>query len=207
MRHNNFTLIQCGHFALVPNISGDLVPAIHQDIIEPKLNRFVKNNYYMGNFPIESLRDGIEIALQSSEPVKFLFLVNDWQFTNLKWAGTKSYFQSATIPSTLLAELHNNGLDDKIYSNNFMGFDCLLLSENYLRKSFSKINNKEWDLNNSCAKEFFSLLFYLSNVNIRKFISLNPLPCKSAISYATDFFDDKFGSMDIINIPSGHCKL
>ena len=78
-------LVQAGHFSILFNKNGDLVPAIANEINDNELIDFIESSNYMSDFPLKTFKTGIEIASdlrETSKKIKFTFIVNDWQWLN-----------------------------------------------------------------------------------------------------------------------------
>lgn len=187
-------VIQAGHFALVHDEKNDKsIPGIFADIEDEEQRNAVKSQPYMGHFPIETLKMGIELvkyAKDNGKDAKIAIFVNDWQWIKKVESGKKNkyreeYYQNPKLPESYIKELKANNLDESIILPSKTGDEetsnKLYFSETRLRKRFLSLFSKTCNLENECAREYVPFLDYLSNNGTRLFLSFVPETCSKAI--------------------------
>ncbi len=108
-------VVMAGHFMLfLDEASGSLVPGIYEEHDSPIRERIARR---VGIFPSYTWEMGIKIAAQLEgefEAIKFLLLINDWQYVSTA-SGPASELRSAfyekftSLPASYLAVLDRSG--------------------------------------------------------------------------------------------------
>lgn len=215
-------VIQAGHFALVHDEKNDKsIPGIFGDIEDEEQRNIVKSQPYMGYFPIETLKMGIELikyARGNKKKAKLAIAINDWQWVKKVGSGEinkyrEEYYQNSILPESYIKELESNGLGAEIIlpSKTHEGeiFNDLFFSETRLRKRFNNYFSKTCSLDNECAKEYIPLLNELNDQGIKLFISFIPETCIEPIISGSKKSKEIYNmhSLKIINIfPNGIFK-
>lgn len=199
-------LIQSGHFSILFNQNGILIPAIKEEIFDEKLKRFVTDSNYMNDFPFVTFKNGIRLAseLKSKDKnVKFAFIVNDWQWINkglyLSKTDRFKFFRKHTLPkiyNRLLKEYKFNN-SDIIRANHFVD-KGIYFSEHKLRKvGKKKISNCS---PNSCAIEYQPFL-NCTLINFDTLVSFIPMSCKIPVLYsACNFINNQTRKIDLFHV-------
>jgi hypothetical protein len=198
-------LIQSGHFSVLFNEKGKLVPAIREEITDNRLKEFVENSDYMSDFPFTTFKQGMYLAsiLKKSKEVKFVFIVNDWQWLNKGLYSSKvnrhEFFKSQSLPETYqnIFERYSFETKDIIKVNHFTE-NGIYFSEHKLRKSNKKkVSNCS---PNSCTVEYIPFLNEILS-QYDGFVSFIPMACKIPILYSTiDYIQSQNKRIDIFHI-------
>lgn len=204
-RDSRKILIQAGHFSVLFNEQGKLIPAIPEEITDLRLKEFVQNSNYMSDFPLTTFGQGMYLAsiLKKSREVKFAFIVNDWQWVNkslyLSKINRREFFKSGSLPQTYqhIFEEYSFETKDIIRANHFAE-NGIYFSEHKLRKSNrKKISNCS---PNSCAVEYIPFLHEMLN-GFDGFVSFIPAACKIPVLYSVvDFIKSQNRKIDIFHI-------
>ncbi|MDR0681636.1 MAG: hypothetical protein LBG15_07305 [Dysgonamonadaceae bacterium] len=198
-------LIQSGHFSVLFNEKGKLVPAIREEIMDSRLKEFVENSDYMSDFPFTTFKQGMCLAsiLKKSKEVRFVFIVNDWQWVNKGLYSSKvnrrEFFKSQILPETYrnIFEAYSFESKDIITANHYAE-SGIYFSEHKLKKSNKKkVSNCS---PNSCAVEYIPFLNEILN-QYDGFVSFIPMACKIPILYsAIDYIKSQNKRIDIFHI-------
>ena len=199
-------LIQAGHFSILFNQNGRLIPAIKDDIQDESLRNFVTESNYMNDFPLVTFANGINLAsvLRShSINVKFAFIVNDWQWINKGLYSFKTdrfkFYMKKVLPKAYL-DIFNNfkfSLNDVLRINHFVD-KGIYFSEHKLRKIGKKKSSNCSP--NSCAIEYLPFLNETLN-DFDTLISFIPMSCKIPVLYATiRFLESQSKEIDLYHV-------
>jgi len=177
---------QIGHYSLISDSKGTLIPAIVEEIFDPKLIDFVSNNEYIGDFPTTSLNLGLEIIKKITtkySTINIAFIVNDWQwlskgvFSNSE--KSSDYFKRNSLPQSYYKRL----FQENISINQLLKFNnSILFSELNLRKLCK--NDSLFISKTSCALEYLPFLDETLSKN-SILVSIIPMTCKISILYAS----------------------
>lgn len=203
---SNNVLIQSGHFSVLFDEYGNLIPAIQEEIPDEKLRQFVIDSNYMNDFPLVTFRNGVSLASilkEKHKSVKFAFIVNDWQWINKGLYSFKTdrfkFFKKQTLPKTYTDIFYDNTFSksDIIKANHFVD-KGIYFSEHKLRKvGKKKISNCS---PNSCAIEYLPFL----NATLNDFdtiISFIPMSCKVPVLYsAINFIKSQSRKVDLFHV-------
>jgi len=209
-------VIQAGHFALIPNESSrHLIPGVFNDIKNAQLQESVKFQPYMGYFPIESWKAGIELlayAKAKNKTVHILLIINDWQWVPSVTSGQENplrdeFYKKCKLPVSFEQILSDNkcSVDDimPMRGNKDNTYHSLYFSEVKLRKLYQRRGyDKLCKLgSNLCAREYVPLLMELTKQNTELFISFVPKTCQEPISRGTKETKEKMNiAIRILNI-------
>jgi len=199
-------LIQSGHFSILFNQKGILIPAIKEEISDDKLKKFVIDSNYMNDFPLVTFRNGVRLAsiLKSKgKNVKFAFIVNDWQWINKGLYSSKTdrfkFFKKHSLPKIYNDLFKENTFNqsDIIRANHFVD-NGIYFSEHKLRKvGKKKISNCS---PNSCAIEYLPFLHRTLN-DFDTLISFIPMSCKIPVLYsAINFIKNQTEKVDLFHV-------
>lgn len=186
-------VIQLGHFSLIANNKGELIPAIIENITDTHLREFVNDSEYMGDFPSRTFNSGLNIANKLRlKKIKFKFsiIVNDWQWINKGIYDNKKtrteYYLKKDLPSHYLNLLNNNNynLNDFICTDDYTQNNPFN-SELKLRKKGKK--NESLCSPTTCATEYYPYLNRVLEQN-DTLISYIPLSCKIPILFSSKKF-------------------
>ena len=184
-------LIQSGHFSLLYNQFGELIPAIKEEITDEKLKEFVSTSNYMNDFPLQTFTKSIALATSlrdKGKKINFSFIVNDWQWINKGLYSFQTerltFYKKQKLPlfyETLLTE--NYFSDNDILKTNHYVKDSIYFSEHKLQKS-----EKKEILNFcspfSCSVEYLPFL-KMGSKEADTLISFIPMLCKIPVLYST----------------------
>lgn len=178
-------LIQSGHFSLLFEKNGKLVPAIKEDILDINLRKFIEESNYMGDFPYATFENSLSLATQCKQTgieVKFVFIVNDWQWVK-KGLYTfpidrSEFFSKRSLPNSYNKLFSKYSFTDK---DIFFSDSGIYFSEHKLRKE----GKRKISLcsPSSCAVEYLPFLFKVLD-NYDTLISYIPVSCKIPVLYA-----------------------
>lgn len=199
-------LIQSGHFSLLFNSQGELIPAVLEEINDEKLRDFVAGSSYMSDFPEKTFCKGVEIAAElkrKSKNVKFSFIVNDWQWINKGpydfQVNRFEYYRKKSLPKfyNKLLQQYNFNFSDIVkvaYGSEY----TIFYSENKLRKQGRKVtSNCSHEL---CAAEYLPFLKD-SLEGFDTLISFIPMLCKKPVlSAASRFIKEQSFNVDLFHI-------
>lgn len=185
-------LMQAGHFSLLHNQFGELVPAIIEEITDDdKLKQFVSDSDYMNDFPLQTFTRGIAIASTlkgNGKKINFSFIVNDWQWINKGLYSFQNkrltFYKKQQLPllyETLLKE--NSFSDNDILKTNHYVKDSIYFSEHKLQKAEKK-ETINFCSPFSCSVEYFPFLKMCSD-KVDTLISFIPMLCKIPVLYST----------------------
>ncbi|MEX0649962.1 MAG: hypothetical protein WD200_03105 [Candidatus Andersenbacteria bacterium] len=191
--------IQAGHFALVHEENdNEVIPAIFQDIQNDEQRESIKQHPYMGHFPLESWKIGVELAkyaLGINKSAKFILMVNDWQWVKKVEHGEsnphrEAFYKNAQLPPSFVEVLATSGLSDELILP-FKNQDGTISnkyfhSEMRLRKRYTRQYAVTCPLNNQCAQEYVPMLNYLNEEKVKLFLSFVPETCTEAIKAGSD---------------------
>ena len=199
-------LIQAGHFSLLFNENGELRPAIKEEIEEPELKQFVEESDYMGDFPLATFENSMPLALsckQAGMDVKFVFIVNDWQWIKKGQynfpTDRKSFFSKTSLPQTYTNLLTENSFTDKdIIAANHFSEKGIYFSEHKLRKlGKKKVTNCS---PMSCVVEYLPFLYNVLD-RYDMLISFIPFSCKIPVLYsAIKYIQSREQRVDLFHI-------
>lgn len=207
-------ILMAGHFALVfDDKKGKLVPGVFQDIDDKKKKKSVKENPYMGYFPLETWKMGIRLAAFAKEKgknVKVAILANDWQWIPKAEFGEKNtlrddFYKNSEFPKSFKKELEKNGLDESVMlpfkTQDGKINNKLFFSEQRLRKRFVNYLAAKCDLNNQCAQEYVPFLNQLEKEKVNLLVSFIPKTCMSSIKEGTRRSKEDFGvKIKVVNV-------
>ncbi len=186
-------VFQAGHFATVHCAkTGELIPAIAEDIQEPDQKSEITNNPYMGTFPGKTWDLGLQLltaARQESKEAKIALIVNDWQWVNRADHGQpnihrQKFYTQNELPKLYLDTLKKADLDDSILFRNNITQDSYYFSETKLRKMYGA-TEKMLSCPTMCAYEYIPFLGSLMEADTRLLISFIPIACKEFIIFGT----------------------
>lgn len=191
---SNKILIQSGHFPILFNSNGLLIPAIKEEIGDATLIEFIENTPYIGDFPLTSFEIGISVAniiRGNKNEIFFVFIVNDWQWLNKGCyydfiADREEFYQETILPKPYkrLIEKYNFSTSNILKSNHYKK-NNLFWSEYKLRKEGKKtIKNCS---PSSCAMEYIPFLEQ-TKYSYDTLISFIPISCKIPILYSSAIF-------------------
>lgn len=199
-------VIQLGHFSLIANSKGELIPAIVENITDIELRKFVNDSEYMGDFPSRTFNSGLSIANElklKKIDFKFSMIVNDWQWTNKGIYESKedrsNYYSKTGFPEYYLNLLESNdfNLTNFICSNDYIEKN-LFNSELKLRKKGKK--KTSLCSPTTCATEYYPYLKRVLDTN-NILISYIPLSCKIPILFSSkEFLSESTKEKKIIHI-------
>ena len=188
--------VMAGHFSLVHHRqTGELVPGVIDDITDEAARSFVAQHHYMGNFPIETWRAGIEIVkhLRSAgRDAKLLVLVNDWQHVESAPSGHRNldrdaFFENPILPPSLRSELVVNGLNDSDLITDIRdGKPCIFWSESSLRARYARNLKKKVPVQSECAQEWVPLLARLEELGYHALAAFVPSSCRIPVVGGTE---------------------
>lgn len=190
-RPDEKVLIQSGHFPILFNDNGLLVPAIKEDIDDALLRKFIEDTPYIGDFPMTSFEIGISVANKirvNGNEISFAFIVNDWQWLNKGFyydfiADREEFYQETILPLSYkrLFEKNNFSTSNILKSNHYQK-NNIFWSEYKLRKEGKKtIKNCS---PSSCAMEYIPFLDQTKD-SYDTLISFIPISCKTPIMYSS----------------------
>lgn len=183
-------LIQCGHFSVLFDKEGNLVPAILEEITDNNLKDLVQTSNYMGDFPMTTFENGVYLASilkKQVKNIKFAFIVNDWQWVNKGIYSTqinrKDFFKSQIIPISYQNIFTASSFDNSdIIKANHFGENGIYFSEHKLRKQGNK---RVTDCSpKSCVVEYLPFLHQVMS-EYDTLISFIPNSCKIPVLYST----------------------
>jgi len=188
---SNEILIQLGHFSLLYNQLGELVPAIKEEIADEELRKFVSDSNYMNDFPSKTFIEGISIASKlrdNGKKITFSFIVNDWQWINKGMyffpTDRRAFYRKRQLPllyENLLKE--NSFSSDDILRTNHYVKDSIYFSEQKLQKTGKKEITKICSPT-SCSVEYSPFL-KICLEGVETLISFIPMSCKIPVLYST----------------------
>jgi hypothetical protein len=198
-------LIQSGHFSILFDEKGKLIPAIQEEITDIRLKEFVQSSNYMSDFPFTTFKQGMYLAsiLKKSKEVQFVFIVNDWQWINkglyTSRVNRHEFFKSTSLPESYrdIFEKYSFETKDIIKANHFAE-NGIYFSEHKLKKS-----NKRKASNCSPASCVVEYIPFLNEIlsPFDGFISFIPMSCKIPVLYSTiDFIKSQNRRIDIFHI-------
>lgn len=210
MKNREYVIIQSGHFALIHDNDDKLIPGIYSEIKNKKLKQKIKENKYMGIFPINTFKLGVDlylIAKKNNIKSKIFFLVNDWQWVKPAEFGQengyrKQYYKNIMMPITYKKYLNKNKIDEnqllnlKNINNKRI---CAFFSETKLRNQYDNHYRYTCYLKNKCAQEQIPMFTQIKKENADLFINFIPKTCKDPTVIATEEFI-KNNTVKIINI-------
>ena len=200
-------LIQAGHFSILFNKKGDLIPAIQEEILDIDLKNFVSESNYMNDFPLTTFKNGLSLAIdlkQKNINVKFAFIVNDWQWIN------KGLYSFQTERHTFykkkqLPQIYGNLLKEKFFSENDIlktshyVEDNIYFSEHKLQKAEKK-EKMNYCSPHCCTAEYLPFL-KMSLVGSDTLISFIPMSCKIPVLYSTiNYINSQNQSVNMLHI-------
>lgn len=206
--------IQGGHFALVHDSADDhLIPGIWQDVTDTEQRQAIKDQPYMGNFPVETFSVSISLTQHYIDRAKIAVLINDWQWVRPASDGQMNthrhdFYSTSEVPETYEKLLKNVGLSSSV----LLPFQTLdgershkyFFSESKLRNQYA--NNDRFKmacpLNNACAKEFVPFVEQLYKQGKRIVINFVPVTCRAAIETSAAVMKDAgtYKNLFLINI-------
>ncbi len=202
-RKSKNILIQSGHFALLFDKSGNLIPAIYEDVDDIRLKEFVLDSNYMSDFPLRTFNQAIELAANlKSFNVKFSFIVNDWQWIKKGLysfdSPSSDFYQNNELPKSYSELLKEHFFtENDIIKVNHSVKNGIYYSENKLRKQGKKYNQCSPE---TCATEYFPFLSD-SLIEFDTLISFIPMSCKTPVLFATvQFLKQYHQAIDIFHI-------
>lgn len=187
--------VMAGHFSLVYHRkTGALVPGIAEDIDDEETRNFVASHQYMGSFPVETWRAGIEIVkrLHSvGRDAKLLILVNDWQHVRPATSGRRSperdvYFANPVMPLALQRMLDASSLDDALLTDVRDGRPCIFWCESRLRARYNRHLRVRVPVHSPCAQEWVPMLARLEQLGFGGFAAFVPGICRIPIVGGTE---------------------
>lgn len=195
-------VVMAGHFALVHDRSGSLVPGIPEEIEDEELRRFVSSHHYMGRFPSKTWNAGVEIVRQLRVvgcDAKLLILVNDWQHVRPAPDGRRNeardaFFAKAEIPNSFRRALLEAGLSDSVLlADERDGKRCVFWSESVLRKRYKKRFRRRMSvIKSACAQETVPLVIRLDELGYAAFAALIPGSCQIPVLDGVERSEDLF---------------
>lgn len=199
-------LIQSGHFSVLFNRYGELIPAIIEEVDDEELKEFITCSNYMNDFPTRTFEKGVEVASdlrKKSVNVKFSFIVNDWQWVNKGLynfpTNRINYYKKQTLPEyyVRLLQRFQFGLSDIIRADQYVK-KSIFYSEHKLRKKGKKtISDCSPE---SCTIEY--LPFLLDSLkDFDTLISFIPMSCKIPVLYSTiRFIKEQSSNINLFHI-------
>lgn len=188
--------VMAGHFALVHHRkTGLLVSGVAEDIDDEETRKLVEGHPYMGNFPLETWRAGIQTVQRlhaAGRDAKLLVLVNDWQHVQPAKSGQRSaerdaYFAGAVIPPALHRALVEAGLDDDVLLSDVRdGVPCILWSESRLRGRYARRLRHRVPVESACAQEWVPVLVRLESLGYGSVAAFVPGTCHVPIVGGTE---------------------
>lgn len=188
-------VVMAGHFALVHDRSGSLVPGIPEEIEDEELRRFVSSHHYMGRFPSKTWNAGVEIVRQLravGRDAKLLILINDWQHVRPALDGQRneardSFFAKAEIPNSFRRALLEAGLSDSVLLADARdGKECVFWSESKLRGWYNRHLRSRVVIVSECAQEWVPLLVKLEDLECAAFAAFVPGSCRAPVVGGTE---------------------
>ncbi|MFC2121628.1 hypothetical protein ACFLTI_08545 [Bacteroidota bacterium] len=184
-------LIQAGHFPIIFNKKGYLIPAIINDIDDIQLVEFINSTQYIGDFPLTTLEIGLNLGKQLQQKncdISFAFIVNDWQWLNKGpyqefILDRADFYTNSELPLVYknLFEKNKFSTEDIIKSKHYIQ-DNLFWSEYKLRKAGKKTIKDFSPL--SCAMEYLPFLNE-NNALFDTLISFIPITCQTPILFSS----------------------
>ena len=188
--------VMAGHFSLVHHRqTGELVPGVVDDIADEATRKFVENHHYMGSFPVETWRAGIEAVQRlrsEGRDAKLLVLVNDWQHVEAASSGQRNpnrdaFFANSILPPTLRSALTVNGLNDSdLITDVRDGKTCIFWCESRLRSRYHRHMKLRVPVESSCAQEWVPLLVRIEELGYGGFAAFIPGVCHVPIVGGTE---------------------
>lgn len=188
--------VMAGHFSLVHHRkTGQLVPGIADDIDDEATRSFVAQHHYMGNFPVETWRVGIEIVRRlraAGRDSKLLILVNDWQHVESASSGQRNFdrdafFERPTLPPALRSGLVANSFTDSDLITDIRdGKTCIFWCESRLRSRYRRHMKLRVPVESSCAQEWVPLLVRIEELGYGGFAAFVPGVCHVPIVGGTE---------------------
>jgi hypothetical protein len=200
-------LIQAGHFSILFNKEGNLIPAIQEEIQDVDLKNFVGESNYMNDFPFTTFKNGLSLAIamkQSNINVKFAFIVNDWQWINKGLYAFQTerftFYKKKQLPLSYETLLIENDFSEKdILKTNHYVEDSIYFSEHKLQKTEKK-ETVNLCSPNSCSEEYFPFL-KMSLAEVDTLISFIPMLCKIPVLYSTiNYISSQNHNVNIMHI-------
>ncbi len=210
--------VMAGHFALVHHRkTGHLVPGIAEDIDDEETRKFVEGHPYMGNFPVETWRVGIETVQRlhvAGRDARLLVLVNDWQHvqpaqSGWRSAGRDAYFTEAVMPFALRRTLTEANLDaGALLSDVRDGVPCIFWSESRLRGRYARHLRRRVPVESACAQEWVPVLARLEELGYGSVAAFVPGTCHIPIVGGTERATEhlKLAITSIIVSPMGDAQ-
>ena len=187
--------VMAGHFSLVHHRkTGALVPGIVDDIGDEETRSLVAGHHYMGNFPVETWRVGIEVVRRLravGRDARLLVLVNDWQHVRAAPSGQRSpdrdaYFANPVLPPTLHRILDGSGLTDALIPDVRDGKSCVFWCESRLRARYNRHLRIRVPVDSPCAQEWVPMLARLEELGYGGFAAFVPGVCHVPIVGGTE---------------------
>lgn len=188
--------IMAGHFSLVHHRqTGQLIPGIERDITDAVTRNFVAQHHYMGSFPSETWRVGIEIVKHlnaAGRDAKLLILVNDWQHVDAAPSGHRhsrrdAFFSTPILPPSLRSELTKSGLKDSHLVTDLRdGKSCIFWSESSLRARYTRRLKQKVPVQSECAQEWVPLLARLDDLGFGALAAFVPSSCQVPVIGGTE---------------------
>jgi len=204
---SNEILIQLGHFSLLYNQFGELIPAIKEEIADEGLKKFVDDSNYMNDFPVKTFDAGIIIASKlrdNRKKIKFSFIVNDWQWINKGIysfpTDKRAFYEKQQLPLLFEKSLKEKSFSEKdILRINHYVKDGIYFSEHKLQKNgkkeFLKICSPA-----SCSIEYLPFL-KIGLQEMDTLISFIPMSCKIPVLHSTiNYIKSQKRNVDILHV-------
>lgn len=196
LKTNGPIAIMAGHFSLVHHRkTGMLVPGIVEDIDDEETRSFVALHHYMGNFPVETWRVGIEIVRRlcaAGRDAKLLILVNDWQHVNPAPNGQRSLERDAYFANSVMPPVLRQLLADASFGDNALvpdvrdGKPCIFWCESRLRARYNRHLRVRVPIDSPCAQEWVPMLARLEELGFGGFAAFVPSVCHIPIVGGTE---------------------
>jgi len=204
---SNEVLLQIGHFSLLYNQFGELIPAIKEEIADEELRKFVSDSNYMNDFPLKTFTEGITIASKlrdKRKKITFSFIVNDWQWIHKGLyafpTDRRAFYKKKQLPLLFEKLLDENSFskNDILRTNHYVK-DGIYFSEQKLRKTEKKETIKICSPT-SCTIEYSPFL-KICLEKIDTFISFIPMSCQIPILYSTiNYIKTENSDVNILHI-------
>lgn len=207
--------VMAGHFALAPHReTGDLVAGIVPDVEHEPTRRWVAEHHYMGSFPVETWRVGIETVRRLralGRDAKLLVLVNDWQHVPPAKTGERHeardiFFAHMSLPPTFGNMLREAGFDETaLITDERDGKLCIFWAESKLRARYNRHLKMKVPVDTPCAQEWVPLLVRLEELGYGGFAAFVPNMCRMPVIGGTERADECLElNLKTINVfPSG----
>ncbi|MCB1160450.1 MAG: hypothetical protein KDK45_23315 [Leptospiraceae bacterium] len=194
-------LIQAGHFSLVSDKEGTLVPTIKQETQDLSLQDFFDSEKYISDFPEKTILSGVDMALNLEKigvDYRFCFIVNDWQWVNKGPYEAREdrgdFYKKNVFPNFYKEVFKENGVSQDKIINTDKG---VYFSELDLRKR----RDRGIDFPNpmTSAEEYLPFLEDILE-DFNTLISYVPSTCKAPVIFATQKFLEKRSGKKILHI-------